>query len=71
MEVCSSIQLFMLHLILTNIREDADGYTWLKTMKKKISYDLAQCAEMKASWNAPPEVWPGYVPTNALPETSD
>lgn len=35
-EVCSSIQLFMLHLILTNIREDADGYTWLKTMKEII-----------------------------------
>lgn len=35
-EVCSSVQLFMLHLILTNIHEDADGYTWLKTMKEII-----------------------------------
>lgn len=34
-QACSSIQFFMLHLILTNVREDDGGYTWPETMKKR------------------------------------
>lgn len=61
----------MFHLILTNTHEDGDGYTWPETMKKQNNHDPTQCAKLKASCNVPPEVWPGYVATNALPETSD
>lgn len=66
-----TLQFFMFHLILTNTHEDGDGYTWPETMKKRNNHDPTQCAELKASCNVPPEVWPGYVATNALPETSD
>lgn len=59
----------MLHLILTNMREDASGYTWLKTMKKKNPMTWPSMQNWK-----PPEMYllkSVPVPTNALPETSD